>query len=239
MNLVGKVAVVTGSGRGIGKATAYALAKQGAEVVVSSRTQSDIDSVKKDIEALGRKSLALRADVSNESDVKMLFAETLREFRRIDILINNAGIGVFAPVVDLSAVDFDRMWAVNMRGIFLCAREALPHMSKQRSGDIINISSLAGRNSFVGGAGYCATKWALIGFARCLMLEVREQNVRVVTLCPGSVDTDFAHDTSRSHRSTENIPKAEDIARVIIDTLLMPRHVMVSEVDIRPTNPKK
>jgi NADP-dependent 3-hydroxy acid dehydrogenase YdfG len=109
-------------------------------------------------------------------------------------------------------------------------------MVKKRSGDILNLASLAGRNAFVGGGGYCATKWALIGFSRCLMLEVREHNIRVVTLCPGSVETGFGDHPKE--KQSPAIPKPDDIARVALDTLLMPRHVMVSEVDIRPTNPK-
>ena len=234
----GKVAIVTGAGRGIGKAIALALANEGANVVVASRTKQEIDILAKEIEHMGRKALAVQADVSRESDVQQLVTQTAEKFGTVDILINNAGIGSFANVAQLAVNDFDRMWEVNMRGVFLCSRAVVPYMTKQNSGDIINISSLAGRNAFIGGAGYCSTKWALIGFARCLMLEVREHNVRVITICPGSVDTDFGDHPKSSPRSSGNIPKAEDIAQVVVDTLRMPRNVMVSEIDIRPTNPK-
>jgi len=236
MDLTNKIALVTGAGRGIGKAIALALAKEAAHVVVSSRTQSEIDAVAREIEKLGSKALAVQADVSQESAVQNLILKTVEKFQTVDILVNNAGIGTFAKVADLSPKDFDAMWAVNMRGVFLCTRAVLPYMMKQNSGDIINISSLAGRNAFIGGAGYCATKWALIGFARSLMLEVREQNIRVITLCPGSVDTSF--DRRGRAKDPALMPKSEDIAQVVIDTLRMPRNVMVSEVDIRPTNPK-
>ena len=238
MNLNDKIAIVTGAGRGIGKATALALAKHGANVVVTARTESEIENVADEIRQFGRNSLTVRADISRESDVRTIVSETLDKFGTVDILINNAGIGLFANVDQLSVKDFDRMWEVNMRGVFLCCRAVIPRMMKQKSGDIINMSSLAGRNAFIGGAGYCATKWALIGFARCLMLEVREHDVRVITLCPGSVNTRFGEQRKNSPRSSGNIPKAEDIAQVVVDTLLMPRNVMVSEVDIRPTNPK-
>ena len=238
MNLEHKTAIVTGAGKGIGRAVALALAEQGANVVVAASTQSEIEAVAADVEGLGRKALAVRADVSLESEVGTLVANTVETFGTVDILVNNAGIGLFANVVELSTEKFDRMVGVNMRGMFLCSRAVLPHMTKQKSGDIINISSLAGRNAFVGGAGYCATKWAMIGFARCLMLEVREHNIRVITLCPGSVDTGFGDHRENSPRSSGNIPKSKDIAHVVVDTLLMPRNVMVSEVDIRPTNPK-
>ncbi len=173
MNLENKVAVVTGAGRGIGKSIALALAKEGANVAVAARTEKEIDEVSRQIKAMGRKSIPIRADVSSEADVRLLMSETVEELGTIDILINNAGIGSFAPVADLKVEQFDRMWQVNMRGVFLCTRAALPAMMKQRSGDILNLASLAGRNAFTGGAGYAATKWALIGFSRCLMLEVR------------------------------------------------------------------
>ncbi|HEV8539271.1 MAG TPA: SDR family NAD(P)-dependent oxidoreductase [Bacteroidota bacterium] len=238
MSLKGKIAIVTGAGRGIGRAIAQALAKQGAHVVACARTKSEIEVVAAEVEKLGGKALAVQADISRESDVSSLTSRTIESFGTVDILVNNAGIGSFAKVAELLPRDFDRMWEVNMRGLFLCSRAVIPYMTKQKSGDIINLSSLAGRNAFIGGAGYCATKWALIGFTRCLMLEVREHGIRVITLCPGSVDTGFGDQRKDSPRSSGNIPKAEDIAQVVVDTLLMPRNVMVSEVDIRPTNPK-
>jgi 3-oxoacyl-[acyl-carrier protein] reductase len=237
--LENKTAVVTGAGRGIGRAIALGLARQGANIVVTARTKSEIERVKYEVEQLGRRALAIPADVSSEFDAGTVCADAVREFGGIDILVNNAGIGSFARVAELPVEDFDRMWAVNMRGVFLLTRAAIPVMSKQHSGDIINISSLAGRNAFIGGAGYAATKWALIGFARCLMLEVREFDIRVMTLCPGSVDTTFGGPSGSKPGSRPDIPSADDVARAAIDTLLMPRHVMISEIDIRPTNPKK
>jgi NADP-dependent 3-hydroxy acid dehydrogenase YdfG len=236
-SLDGKVALVTGAGRGIGRAASLSLARQGAHVVVAARTKGELDSLVREIEKLSSSALAVAADVSRENDVDELIRKTVERFGRVDVLVNNAGIGAFAPVAELSVDDFDRMCAVNMRGVFLCTRAVVPLMSKQLSGDIVNISSLAGRNAFVGGAGYAATKWALIGFSRCLMLEVRDRNIRVITLCPGSVDTTFG--VSGTHpKDATRIPQAEDIAQVIVNALLMPRTVMVSEIDIRPTNPK-
>jgi 3-oxoacyl-[acyl-carrier protein] reductase len=234
-----KVAIVTGSGRGIGKAIALALAGEGARVVVAARTLTEINAVAKEIEAAGAAALPVRTDVSQEFDVNMLVSKTVQKFGAIDILINNAGVGTFAKVVDLAANEFDKMFRVNMRGVFLCSRAVVPHMVQKNSGDIVNIASLAGRNAFVGGAAYCATKWALIGFSRCLMLEVRAHNIRVITVCPGSVDTGFGGERDElPHRSSGDIPQATDIARVVVDALGMPRNVMVSELDVRPTNPK-
>ena len=238
MKLENKTAVVTGAGKGIGKAIALALSGAGANVVIAARTQSDMEGVANLVRESGGAALPVRADVSKEEDVQSLVSQTMDRFGRIDMLINNAGIGSFANVESLSVGKFDRMWEVNVRGVFLCTRAVLPAMIRQKSGDIINISSLAGRNSFAGGAGYCSTKWALIGFARCLMLEVRAHNIRVITLCPGSVDTDFGDHEHGAPRSQGVIPTADDVARVVLDSISMPRHVMVSEIDIRPTNPK-
>ena len=161
MDLKGKIALVTGAGRGIGKATALALAKQGAHVIVTARTKSEIDSAASEIKKLGSKALAITADISQEEDVANMMKSAIGTFGTIDILINNAGIGYFHNVADLPVAEFDAMWQVNMRGLFLCTKAVLPYMIQQSSGDILNIASLAGRNAFVAGGGYCATKWAL------------------------------------------------------------------------------
>ena len=237
MTLKGQVALVTGAGRGIGRSVAMALARRGASVAVTARTQPEIDAVAAAIRAGGGRAIALRADMRDGEQVARLPEATLEEFGRIDILVNNAGLGHFAKVEELRPEAFDEMWEVNVRGVFLLTRAVLPSMSAARSGDIVNIASLAGRNSFVGGAGYSATKWALIGFARSLMLEVRDRNIRVITLCPGSVDTGFAG-PGRTPPRPGVIPTGDDIAAVALDALSMPRNVMVSEIDIRPTNPK-
>lgn len=245
MDLARKVAIVTGASKGIGKAIALALARLGVDVVVAARTLLDLKLVEREIQSLGRKALAVPADVSKEADVEHLVKQTLSTFDKIDILVNNAGIGYFAKVVEMETQDFDNMFATNTRGVFLCTKAVLPTMINQRSGDIINIASLAGRNAFVGGAGYAATKWALIGFARSVMLEVREYGIRVITVCPGSVDTSFDPRSKAKHqpdfglagKNSNHIPKAEDIAQVVVNALLMPRNVMVSEIDVRPTNP--
>lgn len=236
-DLKGKTAVVTGAGKGIGRAIALALARQHADVIVAARTHADVQAVQREIEGLGRKSLSVRVDVRQENDVERLVQETVKEFGKVDILVNNAGVGYFSRVVDMDVREFDEMFATNVRGVFLCTKAFLPHMIRRQCGDIINIASLAGRNAFIGGTGYAATKWALIGFARSLMLEVREHDIRVITICPGSVDTDFERRPEAKTKDKRRIPQAEDIAQVVIDALLMPRNVMVSEIDVRPTNP--
>ena len=236
-DLNNKTWIVTGAGRGIGRAIALGLAREHANVVVSARTAAEIEQVAGEITALGSTALPVVADVSDENAVHRLVQTCADRFGGVDGLVNNAGIGSFVPVAKMSTADFDAMWGVNMRGVFFCTRAVLPFMTRQLSGDIVNISSLAGRNAFVGGAGYAATKWALIGFSRCLMLEVRDQNIRVITLCPGSVDTTFAG-PSHHAKTASAIPSAESIAAVALDALRLPRNTMVSEIDIRPTNPK-
>ncbi len=233
IELAGKTAIVTGAGRGIGRSIALELAKHGVKIVITSRSKSELESVAENIIKTSGQCLPIVADLSNEQDVISIVDQTINKFGTVDILVNNAGVGYFSKVADMKTENFDEMFAVNMRGLFLTTKAVLPQMFAQHSGDIINISSLAGRNAFIRGAGYCATKWAVIGFSRSLMLEVRENNIRVITICPGSVLTSF----SQTAKDPTKIPKPDDIADLVIHSLMMPRNVMVSEIDVRPTNP--
>ena len=237
MKLAGAITLITGAGRGIGRTLALSLAREGAEVVLTARTQSELDRVCDEIVAEGGKAYALAADLRKDQDIGRVFDHIRDTFGRLDILVNNAGMGRFAPIKDLPIEDFDAMWSLNMRALFLCTQRAIPLMAPQRQGAIVNISSLAGKNAFIGGGGYSATKWALLGFAKTLMLEVREQNIRVVTICPGSVDTTFSSSTKDTARS-EKIIHPQDIADTLVTVLTLPDRTMVSEIDIRPTNPK-
>ncbi len=237
MMLKNTVALVTGAGRGIGKAIALMLGREGATVVLAARTVAELEQVKKEIEGAGGSALVARTDLSKDSDIEKLFGDISSHFNRLDILVNNAGLGVFVPVRDLSILDFDTMWNLNMRAAMLCSQRALKMMEPQKSGAIVNVASLAGRNAFVGGAGYAATKWALIGFSRSLMLEARAHNIRVITMCPGSVDTSFSQSPKETSRSA-TILHSEDIAETVMAALKLPDRAMVSEIDIRPTNPQ-
>lgn len=230
-HLKGKVAVVTGASKGIGRAIALSFADAGMSVVLAARDQKSLEKVAKEIESAGGNCSSIPTDVTSESQVAHLIAETSKNYGRVDVLVNNAGYGVFSNIVDADVKDFDGMMQVNLRGVFLCSKAVLPHMFRQHGGDIINISSLAGKNSFVGGAMYSATKWGLIGFARSLMLEVRDHNVRVVTICPGSVNTSFSDHSG----DTGKIIQPEDVAETVLFALSMPGRSNVSEIDIRPT----
>jgi NADP-dependent 3-hydroxy acid dehydrogenase YdfG len=231
--LSGTVAVVTGAGRGIGKAIAAALAAEGVHVVLAARTAAEIENGAGEIRASGGLATAIRADMTDEKQVVGLVEEALKVNGSVDILVNNAGIGVFKPVVAMQVSEFDAMWNVNMRGVFLATRAVLPSMIRTRKGAIVNIASLAGKNTFKGGAGYGATKWALRGFSGSLMLEVREHNIRVVTICPGSVDTSF----SPGGKKGAQITQPEDVASAVIFAVTAPERSMFSEIDLRPTNP--
>jgi 3-oxoacyl-[acyl-carrier protein] reductase len=237
MRLSGQIALVTGAGRGIGRAIAHSLASEGAQVVLVSRTLSELERVQKEIKSAGGIADVISSDITKAQEIGKLFAEIKSRFGRLDILINNAGIGKFVSVKELKVEDFDAMWNLNMRGLFLCTQQAIPFMESQKSGIIVNISSLAGKNAFVNGAGYAATKWALMGFSKCLLLEERQYNIRVVTVCPGSVDTAFSAHEEGSNRK-DKILSPQDVAETVLSAILMPARAMVSEIDIRPTNPK-
>jgi 3-oxoacyl-[acyl-carrier protein] reductase len=231
--LEGKVAIVSGGSRGIGRAIARGLAAQGATVIITARDQDVLARTVAEMRKEGADVEGLVADVAVEAQVTHLVQHVVHTHGRVDILVNNAGVGVFKPVADLTVADFDRMWGTNMRGVFLLTKAVLPHMIRGKSGEIVNIASLAGKNSFKGGAGYCATKWALRGFASSLMLEVREHNIRVATVFPGSVETAF----STSGKKGDNITQPEDVADAVVFAVTAPARSMFSEIDVRPTKP--
>lgn len=237
MDLKNKVALVTGAGKGIGRAIALALAKEGANIVIASRTMKDLQSLAREIGDLGRKALPVEADVTRESNIKTMIRTAVDKFTGLDILINNAGIGILGRVEEMSTQDWDDMFEVNLRGLFICTREALPHLKRKRESAVVNVASLAGKNAFVGGGGYAASKWGVLAFTKCLMLEERDAGVRVLAICPGSVDTRFFDHPSLPSPKNKNILHPQDVAQAVVDALKLPQRAMISEIDIRPTNP--
>jgi 3-oxoacyl-[acyl-carrier protein] reductase len=173
-------------------------------------------------------------DVRDRAQVKSLFDFAISRFGRVDIAINNAGIGIFAPLGKFSTEDWHRVIETNLTGVFHCSQEALSHFGP-KGGYIFQIGSLAGKNPFAGGAAYNASKFALNGFSEALMLDHRYDNIRVTTICPGSVDTDFA---PRAAVSPWKI-QPEDIADIVVSLLRLPARTMVSYVEVRPSQPKK
>jgi NAD(P)-dependent dehydrogenase (short-subunit alcohol dehydrogenase family) len=242
-DLSGRVAVITGGTRGIGRAIAEALADAGADVVVGARSPGDVREAAaalSDAVAGTRRSgraLGLECDVRRHEDCKRLIDETVRAFGRLDILINNAGIGGFVNVADMEPADWQAVIETNLSGIFYCAHEAIPHLRVAGGGWIINIGSLAGKNAFAGGAAYNATKFGLIGFSEALMQEVRYDGIRVSYIMPGSVATDFSGPSAETRDAWKIQP--EDVARIVLDLLAFPARTLPSRIEVRPSRPPR
>lgn len=189
MKLTGQVAVVTGAGRGIGRAIAATLAREGAAVALAARSTAELEAVAREIEQAGGRALALPTDVRHEGAVDALARRVLGEWQRVDVLVNAAGVATFAPVTDSKLDDWDQMLAVNLRGAVLCCRAVLPAMTARRRGTIINVGSLVTSRSLTGSAAYTSSKYGLLGFSRVLAEEMRPHGVRVGVLSAGATDT--------------------------------------------------
>lgn len=231
-----KIAVVTGASRGIGRAAALALADEGAHVVVSARTEGDLQLLVQEIEAKGVRALACAGDLSQQADVNRLAQIVHDTFGRVDILVNNAGVGKFGALSELSLDEYDWMMNTNMRLTFLCTKAFLPGMLERLEGWVVFIGSVAGLYGLPNETVYCASKHAQYGFARALDHETREKGVKVTYIAPGGVDTYFAFGTGR----TEGDPKlreyldAEDVAEAVIFAVTQPPKSRVFLIGMRP-----
>jgi NAD(P)-dependent dehydrogenase (short-subunit alcohol dehydrogenase family) len=235
-DLTGKVAVVTGATRGIGRAIAERLAAHGGNVVIAARREQDCREAAERITQQGRgKAVGVATDVRRHEDCAKLIAHAVASFGGVDILVNNAGIGGFSPVEQMDVAHWDRVIGTNLNSLFYCTHAALPHL-KRAGGWIINIGSLAGKNAFPGGAAYNASKFGLIGFSEALMQEVRQDNVRVSYIMPGSVATDFE---GSAKSSADWMIQPQDIAQIVIDLLAMPARTLPSRVEVRPSKPPR
>lgn len=238
MELNGKVAIVTGGTKGIGRGIAEALVREGANVCISARSRHEIDETIRDLRTLkAGKATGIVSDVCNYSQVKPLFELTLSEFGGLDVLINNAGIGMFQTVEEMSPEDFRSIIETNLFGVFYCCHEAIPLMKQRGGGYIINMSSLAGVNAHPQMAAYNASKFGLNGFSEALMQEVRHDNIKVSYIMPGSVNTEFGGDEPSAAKTWQLQPS--DIAKVVIDLLRTDSRALVSRVEIRPSKPPK
>lgn len=189
MRLTNRIAIITGSGRGIGRAIALGYAREGADIVLAARTQAEIDTAAEEIRALGRRALALTCDVANEEQVKEAVARTVSEFGRVDILVNNAGIGSLRPIHGITLSAWERMLAVNLTGTFLFTKHVWKPMQKQGGGVIVNVASLGGRRGLPMQSAYAASKWGQIGFTLSAAEEGKPLNIRVNAIAPGRGDT--------------------------------------------------
>ncbi len=230
-------ALITGATEGIGRATAFALGRAGYQVGVCARTPSKLRALLDELAAGGITAAGYPADVGLEADVATLFSHLTATLGPIDVLVNNAGIAVLKPFAELTLDEWDATMATNLRSLFLVTQAVLPGMRERRRGSIVNISSLAGRNGFTGGTAYTASKHAVLGFSRSLMLEVRADNVRVIAICPGSVDTPLIRNQQALAPKLDRILQPEDVADTVLAALALPARAMVSELDVRPTNP--
>ncbi len=237
-DLDGKVAIVTGSTKGIGLAVAEHLARSGASVVVTSRTDKDVKETAERLNAAPDGRVAgIVCDVRDPESCAALVETAVQDFGRLDILVNNAGVGVFAPLGELSVADWQLQIETNLGGAFYCATAALPHLSASGDGFIVNIGSLAGRNPMAGGVGYNASQFGLVGMTEAMMLDVRYKDVRVSLVMPGSVNTHFQGRTPAAERDWRL--ESDDCALAVMQILSYPREAHVSRIEMRPSQPRK
>jgi len=238
MKLSGSKAVVTGGTKGIGRAIARALIGVGVDVVISSRHEEELTKTTRELNEVGPGRCAgAICDVRDESQVKEFFTHAATILGGLDILINNAGVGLFAPVEQMSGDDFRAVIETNLCGVFYCCHEAIPLLKQRGGGYIINVSSLAGANPHAEMAAYNASKFGLNGFSEALMQEVRHDGIKVSYIMPGSVNTEFGGDEPSATKSWQLQP--EDIAQVVIDLLNYPQRALPSRIEIRPSQPPK
>jgi NADP-dependent 3-hydroxy acid dehydrogenase YdfG len=233
--LTGKVALITGASAGIGQACARALAQEGARLVLTGRRQERLGQLKQEAERAGTEAISVTGDAREESTaIKMVEAAT-QAFGRIDILINNTGMGNYKNLIDTSAEEYDELMDTNVRSTFLFTRHTVPVMLKQKQGTILMISSMAGIYGFAGEATYCATKFAQVGFAQALDKELRTQGIKVGVICPGGVKTEFALGRGRTEEgvSQSNMLDPEDVAGAVLLACVQALHSRIIEIQMR------
>jgi 3-oxoacyl-[acyl-carrier protein] reductase len=241
MTLTGKVAIVTGGSRGIGFGIAQALLGEGASVVITGTNQDALDTAVRQLDS--ERSMAasvegVRADVRRYDEVERVVSGVVERHDGIDVLVNNAGIGLFRSVAEMSIEEWHSVIDTNLTGVFYCCHAAIPHLRARGGGWIINISSLAGTNAFVDGAAYCASKAALNQFSEALMQEVRYDGIRVSYIMPGSVSTNFGG-RDRGAAKSDWALHVEDVAQVVVDLVSHPSRSLPSRVEIRPARPPR
>jgi NAD(P)-dependent dehydrogenase (short-subunit alcohol dehydrogenase family) len=237
-SLAGKIAAVTGGTRGIGRAIAERLLREGVSVAICGRSQESVSRAVSELKPLGN-IFGLPADVTKWDEVRSFFQAIDGEFSALDILVNNAGAAIFRKVAEMTPEEWHHNIDLNLNAPFYCSHEALSRFRKRGSGSIINISSLAGRNAFSGGAGYNAAKAGLNLFSEALMLDHRQDNVRVSYIMPGSVSTEFSGQPGSRRAGADWMIAPEDVAEAVVMVLRMPARTMVSRIELRPSKPQK
>jgi len=230
--LEGQVALVTGAGRGIGFAIALRLGRMGARISICGRDQSKLDQSASSLRGEGIETLAVQADVMHGEQISSLVQRTQKELGPIDILVNNVGIGLFGPFHEFDESDWNRVIDTNLKSVFLVCRAVAPEMIRRQTGHIINISSLAGKNTFANGAIYCASKWGLMGLTGSMAEDLRGHGIRVSAICPGSVATEFAE---QGNKDPSKALQPDNIAHAVAALVTQAEGSFISEVHIRPT----
>jgi 3-oxoacyl-[acyl-carrier protein] reductase len=236
-NLKGKNAIITGAGRGIGRAIAIALANEGVNVGLLARSKEHLQEVVKETEAQGVKAVFATADISSNEEVTKAIHSLTSDLGTVDILINNAGIAKFGKFMDLEVEEWEKIIQVNLMGVYYVTRAVLPGMIEQQSGDIINISSSAGQKGAPITSAYSASKFGVMGITESLAMEVRKHNIRVSALTPSTVATDLAIDNNLTDGNPDKVMQPEDIAEFIVSQLKLNKRIFVKEAGLWSTNP--
>lgn len=235
--LSGKNAIITGAGRGIGRAIALALAAEGVNVGLLAQSEATLENVAKEVEALGVKVTIATADVSSNDEVTQAIESLTSELGQVDILINNAGIAKFGNFLDLEVSEWEKIIQVNLMGVYYVTRAVLPGMIEQKSGDIINISSSAGQKGAPLTSAYSASKFGVFGITESLAMEVRKHNIRVTALAPSTVATDLALENKLTDGNPDKVMQPEDIAEFIVAQLKLNKRIFIKEAGLWSTNP--
>jgi 3-oxoacyl-[acyl-carrier protein] reductase len=231
-----RVVLITGGTRGIGRALAVALLKAGDTVAVTGTTEDGVVKAERELAQFGQVA-AIVCNVREVSSAELAVRTAVAKFGRLDVLVNNAGVGVGVPIAEMPHDEWDRIIGTNITGVFNCCKAAIPHMRQRGGGWIVNISSLSSKNPFAGGAAYCASKAAVNAFSEALMQELRYDNIRVTYVLPGSVATGFSGREATSGSDWKLLP--EDVAQAIVDVLDHPARSLPSRIEIRPSRPMK
>ncbi len=237
MKLKNKKAIITGGGRGLGKATAIAFAKKGIDVAITGRNESILIETVSELKRLGVNAIYELFDVGNYKEVQTGIKNIIATLGSVDILVNNAGIAAFGSLNEMEVSQWEAIMQTNVMGMYYVTKEVLPYLIKKNEGDIINVSSTAGLNGNANTSAYSASKFAVIGMSQSLMKEVRKNNIRVCTLTPSTISTDMALDLGITDGNVEKVLQPEDFAELIVAGLKLPRRAMLTSASLWSTNP--
>lgn len=235
--LKGKNAIITGGGRGLGKATALAFAKEGINVAITGRNEDRLKQTVEELTALGVQATYAVFDVVDKAAVHTAIAQVIQDLGGVDILVNNAGISEFGKFIDMPAARWEEILLTNVMGVYNVTREVLPHLIEKNEGDIFNVASTAGLNGNPTTSAYSASKFAVIGLSESLMKEVRKNNIRVCTLTPSTIASDMSIELGLTDGNPDHILQPEDFAELLVATLKLPRRAMLKTASLWTTNP--